>query len=112
MRLLIVEDEPDLADALARGLRREGYAVDVAYTGDDGYVKARVYPYDVVCLDLGLPGMDGRTLCRRLRESGSAARVLMLTARDSVDDRIGGLDDGADDYLVKPFAFGELTARV
>jgi DNA-binding response OmpR family regulator len=112
MRLLIVEDEPDLADALARGLRREGYAVDVATSGDDGYVKARVYPYDLVCLDLGLPGMDGRTICRRLRESGSSSRVLMLTARDAVEDRIAGLDDGADDYLVKPFAFGELLARV
>ena len=117
MRLLVIEDEPDLADALARGLRREGYAVDVAHDGNEGYVKASVYPYDLVCLDLNLPGMDGRTVCRRLRGSerrdgASPPRILMLTARDTVEDRIAGLDEGADDYLVKPFAFGELVARI
>lgn len=117
MRLLVIEDEPDLADALARGLRREGYAVDVAHDGNEGYVKASVYPYDLVCLDLNLPGMDGRAVCRRLRGSerhdgASPPRILMLTARDTVDDRIAGLDEGADDYLVKPFAFGELLARI
>jgi DNA-binding response OmpR family regulator len=117
VRLLVIEDEPDLADALARGLRREGYAVDVARDGDEGYVKARVYPYDLVCLDLNLPGMDGRTICRRLRsdervDGAPPPRILVLTARDTVEDRIAGLDDGADDYLVKPFAFGELVARI
>jgi DNA-binding response OmpR family regulator len=117
MRLLIVEDEQDLADTLALGLRREGYAVDVAYDGAEGLLKARVNPYDLVCLDLNLPGLDGREVCRRLRDEerwdGTAQpRILMLTARDGVADRIGGLDEGADDYLVKPFDFAELTARV
>ncbi|MFN2467925.1 MAG: response regulator transcription factor [Gaiellaceae bacterium] len=117
MRLLVVEDEPDLADALARGLRREGYAVDVARDGEEGYVKARVHPYDLVCLDLGLPGLDGRAVCRRLRaverpDGVPRPRILILTARDALEDRIAGLDDGADDYLVKPFAFGELVARI
>ena len=115
MRVLVAEDERDLADAIARGLRNEGYAVDVAYDGDDAYVKARVFPYDLVCLDIELPGIDGREVCRRLRdgdEEGHDPRILMLTARDGVADRIGGLDDGADDYLVKPFHFEELTARI
>jgi len=118
MRVLIVEDEADLAAALATGLRREGYAVDTA--GDTAEARDRLEdaPYDVVCLDLGLPDGDGRDLCRKLRagEVGLAdatpPRVLMLTARDSLDDRVGGLDDGADDYLVKPFSFAELAARV
>jgi DNA-binding response OmpR family regulator len=117
MRLLVIEDEPDLADALARGLRREGYAVDIAFDGNEGYVKASVYPYDLVCLDLNLPGLDGRTVCRQLRDSerrdgAPPPRILMLTARDTIEDRIAGLDEGADDYLVKPFAFGELLARI
>jgi DNA-binding response OmpR family regulator len=117
MRLLVVEDEHDLADALAAGLRQEGYAVDVAYDGEDALVKARVHPYDLVCLDLGLPGVDGRELARvlgsRTREDDEPrSRILMLTARDELAERIGGLDDGADDYLVKPVAFGELAARV
>jgi DNA-binding response OmpR family regulator len=117
MRLLVVEDEPDLADAIAFGLRREGYAVDIAYDGDDALVKTAVYPYDLICLDLNLPGVDGREVCRRVaareRPDGQAPpRVLVLTARDGLADRVGGLDDGADDYLVKPFAFSELNARV
>ena len=117
MRLLVVEDERELADALAEGLRREGYAVDVAYDGDDASVKARVYPYDLVCLDLNLPGMDGREIARSLRDGerldgAPPPRILMLTARDGLDDRIGGLDDGADDYVVKPVPFEELAARV
>ena len=117
MRLLVVEDEADLADAIALGLRREGYAVDVANDGEEALVKASVYPYDLVCLDLNLPSLDGREICRRLRnaerhDDEPAPRVLMLTARDTPADRVAGLDDGADDYLVKPFDFGELSARV
>jgi DNA-binding response OmpR family regulator len=115
MRILVVEDEEDLAHAIATGLRREGYAVDVVTDGNDAMEKLRVNAYDVVCLDLNLPGMDGREVARRARAESSgdvAPRILMVTARDAVEDRIGGLDDGADDYLVKPFDFGELSARV
>ena len=117
MRILVVDDERDLADAVAEGLRREGYAVDVAYDGVDALVKASVYPYDLLTLDLNLPGLDGRELWRQLRalerrDGAPPPRALMLTARDGVEDRIGGLDDGADDYLVKPFEFGELAARI
>jgi DNA-binding response OmpR family regulator len=114
MRVLVVEDEADLADAIARGLRREGYAVDVAYDGDEAVDKAGVNDYDVVCLDLNLPRLDGIEVVRRLRadDRGQPTRVLMLTARDSTRDRIIGLDEGADDYLVKPFDFDELKARV
>jgi two-component system OmpR family response regulator len=101
-----------LSSALARGLRGEGYAVDVAADGDEALVQARVYDYDVVILDVMLPGTDGVAACRKLRETGFWPPVLMLTARDSVTDRIRGLDAGADDYLVKPFDFGELIARV
>lgn len=120
MRLLVVEDEVDLATAVARGLRREGYAVDVVHDGTDALEHLALTPYDLVCLDLNLPGIDGREVCQRLRTDPSLTpdadhatpRVLMLTARDGIDDRIGGLDDGADDYLVKPFSFGELSARI
>jgi DNA-binding response OmpR family regulator len=116
MRVLVVEDELDLADAIAAGLRREGYAVDLAHAGDDALVKARVYPYDLICLDLNLPGVGGREVCRALRaeerrDGAPQPRILMLTARGGVEDRIAGLDDGADDYLVKPFELGELAAR-
>ena len=117
MRVLVVEDERDLASAIGRGLRREGYAVDVTHAGDEALVKASTYPYDLICLDLNLPRVDGREVCRRLRAGGRLdgrrqPRILMLTARGDVDDRIGGLDDGADDYLVKPFELRELAARV
>lgn len=118
MRLLVVDDEPDLAEAVARGLRREGYAVDTAYDGEEALDKAEITEYDLICLDLTLPGLDGLEVCERLRAAPSAGvgaappRVLMLTARDSIADRIAGLDSGADDYLVKPFAFDELLARV
>ncbi len=120
MRLLVVEDEVDLADALARGLRREGYAVDVAHEGEDALERLGHTAYDLVCLDLNLPDVDGLDVCRRLRTEPrfaaapdeAAPRVLMLTARDTTDDRVGGLDEGADDYLVKPFSFAELSARV
>ena len=112
MRLLLVEDDVRLSSALARGLRGEGYAVDVAADGDDALVQARVYDYDLVILDVMLPGLDGISVCRMLREAGRWLPVLVLTARDGVGDRIRGLDAGADDYLVKPFDFGELVARV
>jgi DNA-binding response OmpR family regulator len=117
MRILVVEDEQDLADAIAKGLRREGYAVDAAYTGDEALEKLDINEYDLICLDLNLPGVDGRTIARRLRGNGAGhpdtrPRILMLTARGEIDDRISGLDDGADDYVVKPFDFGELSARV
>ncbi len=115
VRILVVDDEVDLADAVARGLRREGYAVDVAHDGNDAFDKARINAYDLICLDLTMPGIDGLEVCRRIRSSPELVdqpRILMLTARDSVDDRVGGLDQGADDYLVKPFAFAELAARV
>jgi two-component system, OmpR family, response regulator len=112
MRVLLVEDDERLAGSLARGLRGEGYAVDVAGRGDDAVLQARVHDYDVVILDVMLPGLDGVSVCRTLRESGRWSPVLMLTARDGVADRIRGLDAGADDYLVKPFDFGELVARV
>ena len=112
MRLLIAEDDEKLSAALARGLRGEGYAVDVAATGDDALHQARVYDYDVVILDIMIPKPDGIAVCRTLREEEKWAPVLMLTARDGVDDRIRGLDAGADDYLVKPFDFGELVARI
>ncbi len=114
MRLLVVDDEVDLVDAVARGLRREGYAVDVAHDGEAALEKARLNDYDLICLDITMPRMDGREVVRRLREDPpqTPPRVLMLTARDSVEDRVSGLDHGADDYLVKPFAFPELAARI
>jgi two-component system, OmpR family, response regulator len=112
MRLLVVEDDVKLARALERGLQREGYAVDVADTGDDALSQATTNDYDAVVLDVMLPGLDGIALCREMRRSERWAPVLMLTARDQVSDRIRGLDAGADDYLVKPFDFGELLARL
>ncbi|MFC4858570.1 response regulator transcription factor [Actinophytocola glycyrrhizae] len=112
MRILIVEDEEPLADAIARGLRREGMAVDVALDGDEGHEKASVTRYDVVVLDRDLPGMSGDELCREIVASGALTRVIMLTASGSVADRVEGLSLGADDYLAKPFAFDELVARV
>ncbi|MFN0026500.1 MAG: response regulator transcription factor [Acidimicrobiales bacterium] len=113
MRLLVVDDEVDLAQAVAKGLRREGYAVDVATDGADALDTLAYTDYDLVCLDLTLPGVDGVEICRQIRaRSGPQPRVLMLTARDGVADRVRGLDVGADDYLVKPFAFPELAARI
>jgi DNA-binding response OmpR family regulator len=113
--VLVVDDEVDLVEAVARGLRREGYAVDVASDGAEALQKATVTDYDLICLDVTMPGMDGREMCRKLRADMSVEvqpRVLMLTARDALEDRVAGLDDGADDYLVKPFHFAELAARV
>ena len=112
MRLLLVEDDVKLARALRRGLEREGYAIDVAGTGDDALRQALAGSYDGVVLDVMLPGLDGFAVCRELRRSELRLPVLMLTARGDVSDRIRGLDAGADDYLVKPFDFGELLARL
>ena len=112
MRVLVVEDEVPLAQAVARGLRREGLAVDVAHDGDTGLEKAMVTRYDVLVLDRDLPGRSGDDVCRRLTAEGSLTRVLMLTAAGGLADRVAGLDLGADDYLSKPFAFEELVARV
>ena len=112
MRLLVVEDDAKLARALERGLQREGYAVDLADTGDDALSQATTNDYDAVVLDVMLPGIDGFAVCKEMRSSERWAPVLMLTARDQIGDRIRGLDAGADDYLVKPFDFGELLARL
>jgi DNA-binding response OmpR family regulator len=112
MRLLLVEDHAFLADTVAGGLRREGMVVDVAYDGRDALARSRVIPYDVIVLDRDLPVMHGDEVCRALVAAGSESRVLMLTAADAIEDRIEGLGLGADDYLPKPFDFGELVARV
>lgn len=112
MRLLVVEDERQIASFLERGLKEEGYAVDVVYNGNDALDWTVAVEYDAIVLDVLLPGRDGFSVCRELRARGSTTPVLMLTARDAVDDRVNGLDSGADDYLVKPFAFKELLARL
>ena len=112
MRLLVIEDEPDLAHALAKGLRHEGYAVDVALEGEQGCELAMTNDYDLLLLDLNLPEIDGLEVCRRLRHSRPTLLILMLTARSKPNERIAGLDLGADDYLIKPFHFAELTARI
>jgi two-component system OmpR family response regulator len=112
MRVLIVEDDVKMAGLLRRGLLEEGLAADVARVGDDALWMAGATEYDAIVLDVMLPGMDGFELCRRLREAGRWSPVLMLTARDAVEDRVAGLDAGADDYLVKPFSFAELHARL
>ncbi|MCB0976679.1 MAG: response regulator transcription factor [Acidimicrobiales bacterium] len=120
MRILVVEDEVELASAIAVGLRREGYAVDVAHSVEEAVDRLLVTAYDLITLDLNLPDGDGLDLARRVRTDGDLApvegdqppRILMVTARDEIGDRVLGLDEGADDYLVKPFAFSELSARV
>jgi DNA-binding response OmpR family regulator len=112
MRLLLIEDEEDIARPLAKTLRKQGYAVDVAYDGEQGYELAQVNDYDLLVLDIGLPGMDGLEVCRRLRSSKPHLLILMLTARSAPGDRVTGLDTGADDYLGKPFHLEELSARV
>lgn len=112
MRLLIIEDETELANALARGLKALGYAVDLAADGINGELMAMAVNYDLILLDLTLPGKDGLEICRFLRENACSSAILMLTARSSISDRTTGLDSGADDYLSKPFAFDELRARV
>jgi two-component system, OmpR family, response regulator len=112
MRVLIVEDHERMADLLRRGLTEEGYAVDVVSTADDGAWMAEENDYDAIVLDVVLPDGDGFDVCRRIRHRGRWAPIIMLTARDAVEDRVHGLDAGADDYLVKPFSFDELLARV
>jgi two-component system, OmpR family, response regulator len=112
MRILVVEDEVKIARAIAKGLENDGHAVEIVHDGDDAFFWATEQSFDAIILDVMLPGRDGFTVCRDLRAAGVFTPVLMLTARGSVEDRIGGLDVGADDYLVKPFAFGELLARL
>ncbi|MBU3758613.1 MAG: response regulator transcription factor [Candidatus Omnitrophica bacterium] len=112
MRILIVEDEKRMASFIQRGLREEGHAVDIAEDGERGWDYASVNEYDVIILDWMLPKIDGLTLCTKIREAGSRVPILMLTVRDTVEDKIRGLDRGADDYLTKPFAFDELLARL
>ena len=112
MRVLLVEDKAKLAGLLSRGMRKAGLSADVAASGEEAVWMAAATPYDAVVLDVMLPGIDGFETCRRLRSAEVWAPVLMLTARDSVDDRVAGLDSGADDYLTKPFSFRELLARL
>ncbi len=112
MRVLLVEDYAPLARSVTQGLREAGYAVDAAGDGEDGLARAQAGGYDAIVLDLMVPKLDGLSLLRSLRRGGSQTPVLILTARDDVSDRVAGLDHGADDYLVKPFAFAELVARV
>lgn len=112
MRLLIIEDEENLAKSLKKVLQTEGYAVDIALTGDEGYDMAFGEEYDLIILDLGLPGMDGLKITEELRKERNSTPVIMLTARDTTQDKVKGLKYGADDYLVKPFEFDELLARI
>jgi two-component system OmpR family response regulator len=112
MRVLIVEDEPRMRELIGRGLASEGLAADVATTGGEALWMTQAHDYDAVVLDVMLPDLDGFQTCRQLRAAGVWSPVLMLTARDGVEDRVAGLDSGADDYLVKPFAFAELLARL
>jgi len=112
MRILVIEDEVKIAQFIKRGLKEEGYAVDVANDGEEGHFLLSSNEYDAIILDLMLPKIDGLTLCRTLRKEGNQTPIVMLTAKDTVKDKVKGLDSGADDYLPKPFAFEELLARV
>ena len=112
MRILVVEDEHKIANSIKKGLAQEGFAVDVAYDGTEGYDLASSEEYDVVILDIMLPGMDGVTICKKLRQEKNHTPILMLTAKGQIQDKVQGLNSGADDYVVKPFAFEELLARV
>lgn len=112
MRILVVEDDRKLSDIIQRGLTEIGYAVDAAYDGEEGKEMAEMYPYDLIILDIILPKKDGIEVCLELRHHDIKSRIIMLTSRDTIDDRIRGLDSGADDYLVKPFALAELLARI
>lgn len=112
MRILVVEDEPKLNKGIVKGLKTRGYAVDFAFEGQAGENLARKNPYDLILLDIMMPRRDGLTVCRNLRKDGIVTPILFLTAKDAVEDKVTGLDEGADDYLVKPFSFEELTARI
>jgi len=112
MRISIVEDEKSLADIIKKGLEEEGYVVDVAYNGEDGLFMAENEPSDLIILDIMLPIIDGMTILKRIRKAGVKTPVLMLTAKDTIMDKVSGLDSGADDYLTKPFLFDELLARI
>jgi heavy metal response regulator len=112
MRILLVEDDKKLAEYLKKGLTEEQYAVDVFHDGISGIYWAKEFDYDLIILDIMLPGKDGMTVCKEIREKGMIAPIIMLTAKDTVEDKIYGLDLGADDYLAKPFSFGELVARI
>src|SRR5262249_50693820 len=112
MRVLVVEDDPDMARFVTRGLGEQAYAVDAAKTGEAAIERAMTAPYDAIVLDVMIPAPDGLEVCRALRAHGINTPILMLTARDAIRDRVEGLDAGADDYLVKPFEFAELLARV
>src|SRR5258708_38108461 len=112
MRLLLVEDDPRIARFLAKGLREEDYAVDVTANGDDALYEAAINSYDLIILDVMIPGRNGFEVCRELRKAGQRVPILMLTARDAVEDRISGLDHGADDYLTKPLEFRDVLARL
>src|SRR5579864_8135243 len=112
MRLLVVEDEPDLLTVVAQSLREDGYAVDAAVDGEEGLFKVEGAPYDAVVLDLMMPRLDGWAFLKKLRQKGNKTPVLILTARDALPDRVRGLDYGADDYLTKPFELAELLARL
>lgn len=112
MRILLVEDDSSVSGFIVKGLREERYAVDLATDGETGLAMAEITPYDVVILDVMLPKMNGFDICRRLRAQRHTTPILLLTARDAIEDRVTGLDTGADDYLTKPFAFAELLARI
>lgn len=112
MRILLVEDDERITDALAEDLSDQHYAIDVAYDGEEGWQLATAFTYDLILLDIMLPKMDGITICQKLRSQGCSTPVLMLTARDTISDRVVGLDAGADDYLIKPFDLQELSARI
>lgn len=112
MRILVIEDEHKIANSLKQGLEQEGFAVDVAYTGEDGYDLATTETYDLIVLDLMLSGMDGGAICLKLRSQKMHLPIIMLTAKSDIEDRVKGLNSGADDYLTKPFAFTELLARI
>ena len=112
MRILLVEDDPSVANFITKGLKEEQYAIDATGDGEEGFFMASTIPYDLLILDVMVPKMDGFTICRKLREKSCTTPILLLTARDTVEDRVTGLDTGADDYLTKPFAFPELLARI
>ena len=112
MRVLVIEDDRKMSDLIQRGLSEIGYAVDAAYDGEEGEELAKIVPYDLIILDIILPKKDGIEVCLELRRNKINSRVIMLTCKDTVSDRVKGLDSGADDYLVKPFAFDELLARI